>query len=40
MWYVAFAVWWLREGSIRYPGARRLLTACDTGGSNSCTRMP
>ncbi len=38
----AFAVsalrsWWQREGSIRYPGARRLLVACDAGGSNSCT---
>jgi hypothetical protein len=38
----AFAVsalrsWWQREGSLRYPGARRLLVACDAGGSNSCT---
>jgi len=38
----AFAVsairrWWQREGSIRYRGARRLLAACDAGGSNSCT---
>jgi Rhodopirellula transposase DDE domain len=38
----AFAVsalrsWWLREGSTRYPGARRLLVICDAGGSNSCT---
>src|SRR5215469_12930011 len=35
----AFAVaavrrWWLAEGSLRYPGARRLLIACDAGGSN------
>jgi Rhodopirellula transposase DDE domain len=35
----AFAVaairrWWLDEGSLRYPGARRLLVACDAGGSN------
>ena len=38
----AFAVsalrgWWQREGSLRYPGARRLLVTCDAGGSNSCT---
>ena len=38
----AFAVsalrsWWQREGSLRYPAARRLLVTCDAGGSNSCT---
>jgi hypothetical protein len=33
----AIRLWWQREGSIRYPGARRLLVACDAGGSNSCT---
>jgi len=37
----AFAVsalrsWWQREGSIRYPGARRLGVTCDAGGSSSC----
>jgi Rhodopirellula transposase DDE domain len=37
----AFAVgalrrWWLAEGSLRYPGARRLLVTCDAGGSNAC----
>ena len=26
--------WWQREGSLRYPGRRRLLIACDAGGSN------
>jgi hypothetical protein len=36
----AFAVaslrrWWLDEGSLRYPGARRLLVTCDAGGSNA-----
>ncbi len=35
----AFAVsalrrWWLAEGVLRYPGARRLLVTCDAGGSN------
>ena len=38
----AFAVsairrWWLAEGALRYPGARRLLVTCDAGGSNACT---
>ena len=33
----ALRLWWQREGSVRYPGARRLLVACDAGGSNSCT---
>ena len=33
----AIRLWWQREGSIRYPGARRLLVTCDAGGSNSCT---
>jgi DDE family transposase len=37
----AFAVaslrrWWLDEGCLRYPGARRLLVTCDAGGSNAC----
>jgi hypothetical protein len=37
----AFAVaslrrWWLDEGSLRYPAARRLLVTCDAGGSNAC----
>ena len=32
----ALRLWWQREGSLRYPGARRLLVACDAGGSNSC----
>jgi hypothetical protein len=32
----AIRLWWQREGSIRYPGAGRLLVACDAGGSNSC----
>src|SRR6185436_9155808 len=37
----AFAVaslrrWWLEEGSLRYPGAKRLLVTCDAGGSNAC----
>jgi hypothetical protein len=31
----AIRLWWQREGSLRYPGARRLLLACDAGGSNS-----
>ena len=31
----ALRLWWQREGSARYPGARRLLVACDSGGSNS-----
>jgi len=31
----ALRLWWQREGSLRYPGARRLLVACDAGGSNS-----
>jgi hypothetical protein len=30
----AIRAWWQREGSLRYPGARRLLIACDAGGSN------
>lgn len=33
----AIRLWWQREGSMRYPGARRLLVTCDAGGSNSCT---
>jgi Rhodopirellula transposase DDE domain len=33
----ALRLWWRREGSLRYPGARRLLVTCDAGGSNSCT---
>jgi hypothetical protein len=36
----AFAVaalrsWWRAEGSLRYPGSRRLLVTCDAGGSNA-----
>jgi Rhodopirellula transposase DDE domain len=27
--------WWQQEGSLRYPGAGRLLVTCDAGGSNS-----
>jgi len=30
----AIRLWWQREGSSRYPGARRLLLICDAGGSN------
>jgi hypothetical protein len=30
----ALRLWWQREGSLRYPGARRLLVTCDAGGSN------
>jgi hypothetical protein len=32
----ALRLWWQREGSLRYPAARRLLAVCDAGGSNSC----
>jgi hypothetical protein len=32
----AIRAWWQREGSLRYPGARRLLVTCDAGGSNDC----
>jgi len=32
----ALRLWWQREGSVRYPGAGRLLIVCDAGGSNSC----
>jgi hypothetical protein len=31
----AIRLWWRAEGASRYPGARRLLAACDAGGSNS-----
>jgi len=31
----ALRLWWQQEGSLRYPGARRLLVTCDAGGSNS-----
>jgi len=31
----AVRLWWQEEGSLRYPGARRLLVTCDSGGSNS-----
>jgi hypothetical protein len=31
----AIRLWWQEEGSLRYPGARRLLVTCDSGGSNS-----
>ena len=30
----ALRLWWQREGAARYAGARRLLIACDAGGSN------
>ena len=30
----ALRLWWQREGSARYRGARRLLVVCDAGGSN------
>ena len=30
----ALRLWWRQEGSLRYPGARRLLVICDAGGSN------
>jgi hypothetical protein len=33
----ALRAWWQREGAARYPGARRLLVACDAGGSNGYT---
>jgi hypothetical protein len=32
----ALRLWWRQEGSLRYPGARRLLVTCDAGGSNGC----
>jgi Rhodopirellula transposase DDE domain len=32
----ALRLWWRREGSLRYPGAGRLLVICDAGGSNGC----
>jgi hypothetical protein len=32
----AIRAWWQREGSLRYPAARRLLVVCDAGGSNGC----
>jgi DDE family transposase len=31
----AIRLWWQEEGSLRYPGARRLLVTCDADGSNS-----
>ena len=31
----AIRLWWQQEGSLRYPGATRLLVTCDAGGSNS-----
>jgi Rhodopirellula transposase DDE domain len=30
----ALRLWWQKEGSLRYPGAGRLLVVCDAGGSN------
>ena len=33
----ALRLWWQREGSLRYPGAGKLLVTCDAGGSNGCT---
>jgi len=32
----ALRLWWQQEGSLRYPGAKRLLITCDAGGSNGC----
>jgi hypothetical protein len=32
----ALRLWWQREGSLRYPGAGKLLMICDAGGSSSC----
>jgi hypothetical protein len=32
----AIRLWWREEGSLRYPGAKRLLVTCDAGGSNAC----
>jgi hypothetical protein len=31
----AIRLWWREEGSLRYPGATRLLVTCDAGGANS-----
>jgi hypothetical protein len=31
----AIRLWWQEEGSLRWPGATRLLVTCDSGGSNS-----
>jgi Rhodopirellula transposase DDE domain len=31
----ALRLWWKQEGSLRYPGAGRLLVTCDAGGSSS-----
>jgi Rhodopirellula transposase DDE domain len=33
----ALRLWWQQEGSLRYPGAGKLLVTCDAGGSNSYT---
>jgi hypothetical protein len=33
----ALRLWWRQEGSLRYPGATRLLVTCDAGGSNGVT---
>jgi hypothetical protein len=30
----AIRLWWQEEGSLRYPGATRLLVTCDAGGAN------
>jgi hypothetical protein len=30
----AIRLWWQEEGSVRYPGAARLLVVCDAGGAN------
>jgi len=32
----SIARWWVREGTLRYRNARKLLILADTGGSNSC----
>ena len=33
----ALRLWWQQEGSLRHPGAGKLLVTCDAGGSNSYT---
>ena len=33
----ALRLWWQQEGSLRYPGAGKLLVTCDAGGSNGYT---
>jgi hypothetical protein len=36
----AIRLWWQEEGSLRYPGATRLLVTCDSGGSGSARCRP